>query len=187
MVMTGTKLSRVEPGRACLVVNVDEECTREADIVVWAGGVKPSEVLKALKFPTDQKGSIMVDPAFQVKGHDRVWALGDAVAFTHPKTEKRVPALAQVATREAAIVAENITRSLERRPVISWFPPEYWMTVTPLGGAHAVADFGRFHLVGFPGFVARKFADLGYFCSILPWRVAVPLWIHGTMVYRRND
>ena len=187
MIMPKTKMTAVEPGRACLSTDGEEECVREADVIVWAGGIKPSEALKSLKLQTDPKGAIVVDPAFQVKGRERVWALGDASGFVHPKTNARVPQLAQVATREAGIVAENITRALERRPLISWFPPEKWITATPLGGSYAVADFGTFHVAGWRGFIVRKFADLSYFCSILPWRQAIPLWMHGTMVYRKND
>ncbi|OGL66739.1 hypothetical protein A2856_03165 [Candidatus Uhrbacteria bacterium RIFCSPHIGHO2_01_FULL_63_20] len=187
-VMTGTKLNKIEPGRACLTIADDgEECIREADVVVWAGGIKPPAAWKSLKLPVDAKGWLMAEPSLQLKGKDHVWGLGDAVSFMHPKTGVRVPALAQVATREAAIVAENVTRLLERRPAITWNPPEYWMTVTPLGGHHAIADLGRFVLTGFPGYVARKVADLMYFCSILPWRQALRLWAKGTMVYMRND
>lgn len=187
-VMTGARVTSVEAGRACILVQGDgEDCVREADVVVWAGGIRPPALVKELGLPADAKGWIAVDPTFAVKGKERAWALGDAVSYAHPKTGARVPALAQAATLEAGIVAENITRVLERRPPITWTPPEKWMTVTPMGGRFAVADLGRFCLCGPPGYAARKVADLLYFSSILPWRRALSVWVHGTMAYLKND
>ncbi|TAK03924.1 NAD(P)/FAD-dependent oxidoreductase [Patescibacteria group bacterium] len=187
-IMTGTKVVSVESGRACLAIEGDgEECVREADVVVWAGGIRPPESVKALRLPTDAKGWIAVTPTFAVKGKEHVWALGDATSFLHPKTGGRVPALAQAATREAAIVAENVTRGLERRLPLTWIPPEHWMTVTPLGGRYAIADLGRVVLSDGLGYLARKVADFLYFSSILPLRRAIHVWVRGTRAYSKND
>lgn len=187
-VMTGTKVTKVESGRACLSVEGDgEECVREADVVVWAGGIRAPDVVKRLRLPTDAKGWIAVDPTFAVKGMDGVWALGDAVSYLHPRTGARVPALAQAATREAGIVAENVTRVLERRVPVAWTPPDHWMTVTPMGGRYAIADLGKAVLSDGLGFLARKVADLLYFSSILPLRRALHVWMRGANAYLKND
>jgi NADH dehydrogenase len=187
-VMTGTKVTKVEPGRACLAIEGDgEDCVREADVVVWAGGIRAPDVVKRLRLPVDAKGWIAIDPTFAVKGTEGIWALGDAVSYLHPRTGLRVPALAQAAVREASVVAENVTRLLERRLPITWTPPEYWMTVTPMGGRYAIADLGKAVLGDVPGYVARKVADLLYFTSILPLSRALPAWARGARTYLKND
>ena len=186
-VLAATKLKSVE-ANAVMLERVDGTTARhEADVIVWTAGVKPLDAAKEWNLPVDERGFIKVMPNFLVEGTKNVYALGDCASFVHPKTKKRVPALAQAATKEAAIVAENIARTLERKLPMSWTPPERWITVVPMGGAYAIADFGWFHLTGFLGYLVRKAADLQYFITILPVDEAWKLWTSGARVYRRND
>jgi len=189
-IMTDTKVTKLEEGKITLAVKAgDQEETNvyEADVVVWSGGIKPHAAIKALGLPTDEKGFVLVEPTFEVKGMPNAYALGDCAAIVHPASGKRVPALAQAAVKEAAIVAENIVRALERKGLMTWTPPERWITVVPLGGKYAIADFGSFHLWGIVGFAVRKAADLLYFLSILPPVPAFKLWAKGAAVYAKND
>lgn len=186
-VLAATKIRSVEANAVTLERGDGTTSRQEADVVVWTAGVKPLDVVKAWNLPVDERGFIKVTPTFLVEGMKNVYALGDCASFTHPKTKKRVPALAQAAVKEAAIVAENIARTLERKLPMSWTPPERWVTVVPMGGSFAIADFGWFHLTGILGYLIRKVADLQYFISILPVDEAWKLWSSGAKVYRRND
>lgn len=159
----------------------------EGDAVVWTAGVRPIRALAEWGLPVDERGYVTVDKTFAVEGKKNVHALGDCAAFFHPKTKARVPALAQAAVREAGVVAENVVRHLERKLPMSWNPPERWISVIPLGGAYAVADFGWMRLSGISGYAVRKLADLSYFLSILPPREAWKRWREGSMVYNKND
>lgn len=150
-----------------------------ASVVVWAGGMKPRAFVKEWGFPVDDRGFVQVDATFAVQNIPHAWALGDCALIKHPVTGARVPALGQAAAKEAATLAENITRILERKPTITFLPPAKWATIVPLGGAWAVADLGIIHLTGWPGYACRKAADLFYFFSILPVRVAGRLWVRG--------
>lgn len=150
-----------------------------ADVVVWAAGMKPRAAVKEWGFPVDEKGFVQVDATFAVQNTPRAWALGDCASIKHPVTGARVPALAQAASKQAAALAENITRVLERKPTVNYVPPAKWNTVVPLGGAWAVADLGIVHLTGWVGYACRKIADVSYFVSVLPVRPALRLWLRS--------
>ena len=154
---------------------------------MWAGGIKPAELVKKLGLPVDEKGFIAIEPTFEVKGMEHAYALGDCAAVMHPKTGRRVPALGQAAEREAAIVAENVVRHLERKGLMNWTPPDHWITVVPIGGKFALADFGKWYIGGMLGYLIRKAADFYYFFSVLPWRNAWSIWMRGAAAYTRND
>lgn len=186
-VMSGTKILEVKQGAIRVALADGKEETHETDVMVWTGGIKPSPLVAALKLPTDEKGYVSIEPTFEVKGMTETYALGDCVSYVHPKSGKRVPALGQAAVKEGAIVAENIVRHLERKPPVTWTPPERWITVVPLGGMYALADFGWFHLGGFVGYTIRKAADFLYFFSMLPPARAWQMWSRGARVYLQND
>jgi NADH dehydrogenase len=186
-VMTETKLNEVKPGTVTITGKDGQARELEADAAVWTAGVKPLGVGKDWGLPTDEKGFIIVDQSFAVEGMKNAYALGDCVALVHPKTKARVPALAQVAVREAGVVAENIARHLERKLPLRWNPPEKWATVVPMGGKYAIADVGPIRLYGRAGYAVRKAADLMYFLSILPPREGWKLWRTGARVYLNND
>lgn len=150
-----------------------------ANVVIWAAGMKPRAAVKEWGFPVDGGGFVQVDATLAVQNLAHAWALGDCALIKHPVTGARIPALAQAASKQAATLAENITRILERKPTVTYLPPAKWATVVPLGGAWAVADLGILHLTRWPGYVCRKAADLFYFVSVLPLRDALRLWARG--------
>ncbi len=158
-----------------------------ADVTVWSGGVRPLGIVKKLGVPTDEKGWIPVELTMAVRDREDSWAVGDSASVVDPKTSKRVPLLAQAATKEAAIVAENITRRLERKPLITFHPPAHWITDVPLGGAYAMADFGFWHLGGRFGYFMRKAADFFYFFFFFLFGQALRMWSKGTKLYMKND
>ncbi|OGL94899.1 hypothetical protein A2348_05425 [Candidatus Uhrbacteria bacterium RIFOXYB12_FULL_58_10] len=158
-----------------------------ADVTVWTAGMKSHAFVREWGLPVDEHGFIKIDRAFAVEGMRGVYALGDCASFLHPKTNVRVPALAQAAVREAGIVAENIVRHLERKAPTLWNPPERWTMILPVGGKYAIADLGVMRLYGRIGYLVLKAVDLMYFLSVLAPRSAWKLWRTGSSVYAKND
>jgi len=156
-----------------------------ADLVMWAAGSKPNSASKNWGMPVDERGYITIDRSFAVAGMKNVYALGDCAAFIQPKTNARVPALAQAASREAGLVAENIARHLERKALTLWNPPEKWFTIVPLGGPYAVIDLLRARLRGRLAYFVLKIVYLTYFLSILPPGLAWSQWRAGRTAYRK--
>jgi NADH:ubiquinone reductase (H+-translocating) len=84
--------------------------------LVWTAGSAPNPLLKSLPVERDQRGAVLVDDTFAVKGHRDVWALGDCAAVSDTKHGKTCPPTAQFALRQAQVLAMNIHAQLEGRP-----------------------------------------------------------------------
>jgi NADH dehydrogenase len=84
---------------------------------VWTAGISPNPILKELPVNHDSRGAVLVDRTLAVPGYGNVWALGDCASVPDIKTGKTCPPTAQVATREAAVLAHNIRAYLLARPL----------------------------------------------------------------------
>jgi len=107
-----TKLGRSVVSVAKTGVKLDNVETIRARTAVWVGGVKPNQLSCSKPLPTAASGKIKVNEYLQVKGYKSIYALGDNASFIDSKSKKEVPALAQVATRQASVVAHNIAISI---------------------------------------------------------------------------
>ncbi|MEM1012597.1 MAG: NAD(P)/FAD-dependent oxidoreductase [Planctomycetota bacterium] len=86
-----------------------------ANTVVWCAGIMPNPSVKFFDVPTDKRGYILCERDCRVKGHDAVWALGDA-AVNPQASGDAYPATAQAAVRQAKFCARNIVHVLEGEP-----------------------------------------------------------------------
>jgi NADH:ubiquinone reductase (H+-translocating) len=84
---------------------------------VWTAGAIPNPILKELPVKHDSRGAVLVDRTLAVPDYGNVWALGDCAAVPDMKTGKTCPPTAQVATREAIVLAHNIRAYLLARPL----------------------------------------------------------------------
>ena len=81
--------------------------------VVWTAGVKPHPVVGQLGLPLTDGGRIDVDATMRVRGHENVWAIGDAAAVPDPARKGQVsPPTAQHAIRQGRRVARNVAAEL---------------------------------------------------------------------------
>jgi NADH dehydrogenase len=89
-----------------------------ASTVIWAAGVAPALPSFEGDQPALVGGRLAVDTHFRLQGDERVFAVGDVAGYAdnlHSTSEKpmTLPMLAQVAVREATIVAKNIQRAMQ--------------------------------------------------------------------------
>ena len=84
---------------------------------VWAAGATPNPILKELPLKHDSGGAVLVDRTLAVPDCGNVWALGDCASVPDITTGKTCPPTAQVATREAVVLAHNIRAYLLARPL----------------------------------------------------------------------
>ena len=82
-----------------------------ADMLVWAGGVSPSPILKDTPFDL-QRGRVVVDSTLEVPRFPGVWAVGDCAAIIDPTSKDPYPPTAQHAIREGRRAAKNICARL---------------------------------------------------------------------------
>lgn len=134
--------------------------------VLWAAGVTPSPLTKALSCEKDRRGAIITEPTMQVKGMDGVWAMGDCAHIPNLLEEGRpYTGTAQNAEREAKKLANNIMGVLRGKK------PEPFLFRT----------LGEFVNLGHQVAVAQvKFLKFSGFLAWILWRttylVKIPHW-----------
>lgn len=95
----------VEARPNCLVTKQGEEI--EADLMVWAAGVKGAEFLSTLGLEVTPRNQIVVNEALQSVTDPDIFALGDCAAFTGADG-RPVPPRAQAAHQMADTVFGNL-------------------------------------------------------------------------------
>ena len=108
-----TRVADARPGSISL--SPAEEIPTET--FVWTAGATPNPILKELPIKHDSRGAVLVDQTLAIPDYENVWALGDCASVSDTKTGKICPPTAQVATREAVVLAHNIRACLLGRPV----------------------------------------------------------------------
>jgi NADH dehydrogenase len=114
----------VMAGRRVVEVTDNAVITAQGDIIqaeikVWAAGVRGPDVLKDIdgleRSPTHQ---LRVRPSLQTTVDDRIFALGDCCSCLDPQSGRPLPPRAQAAHQMASTVFENLVRSMEGRELV---------------------------------------------------------------------
>jgi NADH dehydrogenase len=92
-------------------VHCDDGEAVAADMLVWAGGVSPSPILKDTPFDLE-RGRVVVDSTLELPRFPGVWAVGDCAAIIDPTSKAPYPPTAQHAIREGRRAAKNICARL---------------------------------------------------------------------------
>ncbi|XP_022841806.1 alternative NAD(P)H-ubiquinone oxidoreductase C1, chloroplastic/mitochondrial isoform X2 [Olea europaea var. sylvestris] len=96
--------------------------TVEADLVLWTIGSKPllpqlETVDQLLDLSLNSRGQAETDETLRVKGHPRIFALGDSSAL-RDRSGKLLPDTAQVAFQQADFAAWNLWAAINDRPLL---------------------------------------------------------------------
>ncbi|XP_058097245.1 alternative NAD(P)H-ubiquinone oxidoreductase C1, chloroplastic/mitochondrial isoform X2 [Magnolia sinica] len=94
----------------------------EADLVLWTVGSKP--LVPSLEhgnygylFPVNSRGQAETDEMLRVKGHPRIFAIGDSAAL-RDSSGRLLPATAQVAFQQADFTGWNLWAAINDRPLL---------------------------------------------------------------------
>jgi NADH dehydrogenase len=157
-------------------------------MVIWTAGVKANVFLQTISgLSLTPQGKITVDEHLVAVGNPRVFAVGDNIDFIDHRTQRPEPGVAYAAIDQGSIVAKNITRSIQGKPLKNHRPPTM-LWIAPLGGKYALAHLWRGVVIaGFWGWVIRQLTDLKYFFSILPPKKAIRLFWDDVQVFLNND
>lgn len=82
---------------------------------IWVAGVKPNPLLEMLELEKNNAGLILTEATLQAKGKENVFVLGD-IAFVE-NVEPILQGTAQLATQEAALLADNVKAFLLNKPL----------------------------------------------------------------------
>jgi NADH dehydrogenase len=90
----------------------------EADLIVWAAGVKGPEILQRLDgLETSRTGQIVVTPTLQASIDPRIFAIGDCCSCLLSGQARPVPPRAQSAHQMATATYRNLVRLMAGRPL----------------------------------------------------------------------
>lgn len=164
-----------------------EEFKMPCDMLIWAGGIKPNHVVFNSPLEKTERGRILVDEELRSRTFEHIYSLGDAAALISPHTGKALPSLAQVAIRQARVVARNIVASADDKPLVKYKIPKFYPTVIPVGGKYAILQAGSLTLGGRIPYYLHRLIDLKYFLQILPPWTALQAWRNAVAMYELND
>jgi len=102
----------------------------EADLIVWAAGIKAPNFLKEIAgLETNRINQLVVKPTLQTTLDDNIYAIGDCASCALPKGGF-VPPRAQSAHQMASLVAKNILATLKDKPVNDYKYTDYGSLVS---------------------------------------------------------
>jgi NADH dehydrogenase len=112
-VCTGVRVIEAVPHA---ILTADERRI-EADLMVWAAGVKAPPILANLGLAVNRNDQLLVRDTLQTAEDERVFAIGDCASYTPPGAERPVPPRAQAAHQMATSVFGNLARQMDGRPL----------------------------------------------------------------------
>lgn len=143
----------------------DQE-TLPTETLVWTAGVRAHPLLDDVPLEKDSIGRVVVGSDLSAPERPNVYVLGDAAHARHPQTDKVYPPTAQVAYRQARVVAANINADVQggsRRA----FDFSYIGDLVSLGRLSGVADPFGLRLWGMLAWLMWKFY---YLLSLVGWQ-----------------
>jgi NADH:ubiquinone reductase (H+-translocating) len=126
----------------------------ETNTVVTTVGNTTNPIIKNLidkyRLPSE-RGRLATEPTLQVKGYDNVWAAGDCAAV--PDANGQIsPATAQFAMRQGTVLANNLIKLREGRPLTP-FRYQSMGEMASLGHRNAVGKVLGFKVSGLLGWL----------------------------------
>jgi selenide,water dikinase len=128
---TGVRAAAVEPG----AVRLESGERVAADLVVWATGAAPPDLVRESALPVDAAGFLRVSSTLEVVGVEGLFAVGDCAALEgHPW----VPKAGVYAVRQGPVLAANLRARLACRPLRAYRPQRDFLSLMNLGGRRAL-------------------------------------------------
>jgi NADH dehydrogenase len=111
----------------------------QTDAVIWAAGVRASNLVRGLGLEVNDHGRIVVDFRLQVRDHPDVFAVGDVAAATQPPFGEPLPQLAPVAIQTGRHAGEQVARLINGKSLTDFRYRDKGV-VAVLGRGDAVAE-----------------------------------------------
>jgi len=152
--------------------------------VLWAAGVRASDLTKDLGVPLDRAGRVLVQADLTLPNHPRVFAIGDMTSFLH-QGGSPLPGTSPVAMQQARHVASNLQAVLDQRPMQPFHYVDKGSMAT-IGRAAAVAQLGSLKMGGFLAWLLWLAVHI-FFLITFRNRLAVLFnWAYSYFMYKRG-
>jgi NADH dehydrogenase len=168
-----------------------EQTRYGARTVVWAAGVAPSGLARALADAdadageVDRAGRVVVEEDLTLRGHPEVFALGDMVAIRRGDELQTLPGLAPVAMQQGRHAARMLLARLGGRKTQPFHYRDKGNLAT-IGRARAVADLKGIHLSGAPAWVTWLAVHLWYLIGFQNRLLVLTRWAFSFLTHGRG-
>jgi NADH dehydrogenase len=156
-----------------------------ASTVIWAAGVLPSPLGRALGTPLDPAGRVMVNPDLTIPGHPEVFVIGDQ-AHSAGADGKPLPGLAPVAMQQGRYIAKLLrSDSMDpaQRPPFRYVDKGQMATI---GRKRAVVQFRGIRFGGFLAWVAWLFIHIFYLIGFKNRISVFAQWTWSYLTFKRG-
>jgi NADH dehydrogenase FAD-containing subunit len=156
-----------------------------SNTVIWTAGVSPSPAARWLNTEADRAGRVCVRSDLTVPGHPEIFVVGDTASLD--QDGKPLPGVAQVAIQQGRYASRLISLRIAGKPA----PPPFRYfdkgNMAIVGNGYAVLQSGRFHVSGFPAWLAWAAVHL-QFLAQSSLRVSVFLqWVWTYLTGQRGS
>ena len=190
-VWTSTRVNDVRPdGVVCGSENaqVSHKETIRARTVLWAAGVRPSNLNAKLKTSANIElgpgGRIKIGPDLSVPGFPEFFVLGDQANFTH-YGKPTLPGLAPVAIQMGRRAAKNILNDIRGKQRVDFHYVDKGSMAT-IGRADAVLQTQWIRFGGLPAWLAWLFVHIFYLIGFKNRLLVFIQWFWSYMTLGRG-
>jgi NADH dehydrogenase len=174
-VLTATQV--VEATEDAIVTKDGERI--EAELKVWAAGVKGADFLKEIGgLETSRNNQLVVRPTLQTTRDDKVFAIGDCAFLVPEEGGRPIPPRAQAAHQMATTAYHNIRALMDNKPLKPFVYQDKGSLVS-LAGFNTVGSLMG-NLVGGRMAIEGRIARLVYTSLYRMHLVAIHGWMKGT-------
>jgi NADH dehydrogenase len=152
--------------------------TIEADLLVWAAGVRAPASLASLGLETNRNSQLVVRDTLQTTLDDRIFAIGDCCTYTPAGAERPVPPRAQAAHQMASTVFANLNRMMAGKPLRCFIYHDHGSLVSLSRFSTVGSLMGN--LVGGRMAIEGRLARLVYTSLYRMHLLAIHGWVKGT-------
>lgn len=160
-----TRTHVIDIGDSTVTVQSGEaQASLQARTILWTAGVKASVLGEVLAKHTgvtlDRSGRVQVEPDLTIPGHPEIFVIGD-LAHCADQHGQPLPGVAAVAMQQGRYVGTLISRRLQGQ-ALAPFHYHHQGNLAIIGRNAGVADFGRWHVYGFPAWILWLFVHIAY-------------------------
>ena len=137
---SNTPVRAVEPGP----VAVSSSGRERFDALFWSAGAAALRWLRDSALALDGDGFVLVDPTLRSLSHSQVFAAGDCATLQ----VARLPKSGVYAVREGTLLAQNLRRLVEGKPLASYQPQSRQLSLISCGQRYAIASRGGWSAEG---------------------------------------
>jgi NADH dehydrogenase len=157
---------------------VTESGTIEADLLVWAAGVKAPPLTATLGLETNRNNQLVVRETLQTTLDERIFAIGDCCSCTPPGAKAPVPPRAQAAHQMASAAFANLVRQMDGRPLKPFVYHDHGSLVSLSRFSTVGSLMGN--LIGGRMAIEGRLARLVYTSLYRMHLLAIHGWLKGT-------